>query len=163
MAVISWPVWLALVLFVAAQHGQRGSSPARWVVWTNVAGIVLCATHIVIAMGWVHGWSHAAALEATARQTESVYGLRWGGGVYVNYLFAGVWAFDTWWHSRANRPSNVRWLRLVLRVFYLIVIANAAVVFARPHVRLLGVGLVATLLFAWRPTGPETQAARTAL
>jgi hypothetical protein len=161
---IYWTIWFALVLFVAAQYGQRTSAHLpRWAVWTNVAGIVLCAIHIVITMGLVHGWSHAAALEATAQQTESVYGLRWGGGIYVNYLFVGVWTFDTWWHSRPNRPSGDRWLRLPLRVFYLMVIANAAVVFARPHMRVLGVGLVVALLYAWRPTRPETQRARAAL
>jgi hypothetical protein len=154
MPVIYWTIWFALVLFVAAQYGRRARTTAgrvpRWVVWTNVTGIALCVIHIVIAMGSVHGWSHAAAFESTARQTASVYGVRWGGGVYVNYLFVCAWAFDAWWHARANRPFDVRWLRLALRAFYLIVIANAAVVFARPHTRVLGAGLVAALVYAWR-------------
>jgi hypothetical protein len=31
-----------------------------------------------------------AVLE-TARQTDAVYGVSWGGGVYVNYLFVAAW------------------------------------------------------------------------
>jgi hypothetical protein len=166
MPVIYWTIWLALVLFVAAQYGQRASRARggpRWVVWANTAGIAFCVVHIVITMGSVHGWSHAAALEATARQTESVFGFRWGGGVLFNYLFVAVWALDTWRHARAKPRGRAPWLRHALRLFYFIVIVNAAVVFARPHLRVLGVGLVAALLYAWRPTGPETQAARTTL
>ena len=34
----------------------------------------------------------------TARQTAAVYGVAWGGGVYVNYLFVGVWLAELlWW------------------------------------------------------------------
>jgi hypothetical protein len=153
--VLFWTIWLALVLFVTAQYGQgtwtSGRTVPRWILWTNLAGITLCAIHIVITMGSVHDWSHAAALEATAHQTASVYGLQWGGGVYFNYLFVAAWAFDTWRHSRANRRDAAPWLRTLLRVFFLIVIVNAAVVFARPHTRILGAGLVAALLYAWRP------------
>ena len=64
----------------------------RWVHAANAAGLALCVIHIGLAMGSVHGWSHAAAIDATAIQTDSVYGLRWGGGVFVNYLFVIVWA-----------------------------------------------------------------------
>ena len=150
-----WTIWLALVLFVAAQYGTRMSVPESrapgWVAWANATGIALCVTHIVITMGSVHGWSHTAALEATARQTASVYGLRWGGGVYFNYLFVAAWAFDAWRHSRAKPGFASPWLRQLLRIFYLIVIVNAAVVFARPHTRVLGAGLIVAMLYAWRP------------
>jgi hypothetical protein len=165
--VIYWTIWLALVVFVAGQYGQRSRTTAgrvpRWVVWANATGITFCVVHIVVTMGSVHGWSHAAALEATARQTASVYGLRWGGGIYFNYLFVAGWAFDTWRLTRTNPRQQAPWLRHALRLFYFIVIVNAAVVFARPHMRVLGAGLVAVLVYAWRPTGPETHEARTAL
>jgi hypothetical protein len=137
--VLFWTIWIALVLFVVAQYGQRASTSGRglprWVLWTNAIGIALCVSHIVITMGSVHGWSHAAAIEATARQTQSVYGLRWGGGVHFNYLFVAAWAVDAWWHARANGRAGVPLVRKLLRVFFLIVIVNAAVVFARPHTR----------------------------
>jgi hypothetical protein len=165
--VLFWTIWVSLVLFVAAQYEQRAWTPGRLlprrVLWTNLAGIALCVIHIIITMGAVHGWSHSAALEATAGQTASVYGWRWSGGVYVNYLFVAAWAFDAWRHSRGNPRHASPWQRQVLRVFYFLVIVNAAIVFARPHTRALGVGLVAALLYAWRPLRRETQRAGAAL
>lgn len=143
--------WIALILFVAAQYGRRGATAARWVLPVNVSGLALCVTHIVIAMTSVHGWSHAAAIEATARSTEAVYGLRWGGGLFVNYLFVVVWAADTWWsRPGADRPAGNRAVRWLLRIFYAVVIFNATVVFARWPMRLVGVCLVIALLVAWR-------------
>ena len=116
----------------------------------NIAGLVLCVTHIGIAMASVHGWSHASAIDATARSTAAVYGLRWGGGVFVNYLFVAVWAVDAWWSSIRGDRAEISGLRLALRLFYAIVIVNAAVIFARWPLRLVGVCLVIALFVAWR-------------
>jgi hypothetical protein len=149
-------IWAALVLFVAAQHGQSRISsrrPSRLVAWTNAIGLTLCIIHIVLAMASVHGWSHAAAMDATARRTESVYGWRWAGGVYVNYLFVLVWALDAWLaRSHRDRLFDAPAVRWPVRIFYAIVIFNAAVVFARGSMRVFGVVLVASLLLAWRKT-----------
>ena len=78
---------------------RRASRRAgRGPVWC--AGLVACVAHILIAMAYRHGWSHEAAVLETARQTAAVYGLAWGGGVYVNYLFVGVWLAEiAWWRS----------------------------------------------------------------
>ena len=143
-------IWIALILFVAAQYGRRGATTARWVLPVNAAGLALCVIHIVIAMTSVHGWSHAAAIDATARSTEAVYGLRWGGGLFVNYLFVAVWAADAWW-SRAGTDPRVEnraggW---IVRIFYAVVIFNATVVFARWPMRIVGVCLLIALLVAW--------------
>ena len=102
-----------------------------------------CVIHIAIAVGSVHEWSHAAAIEATAIQTESVYGLRWGGGVFVNYLFAIVWALEAWWRTRSRAFSESRFARWMIRTFYVVVVFNAAVVFARGSTRAAGAVLVA--------------------
>lgn len=143
-------IWIALILFVAAQYGRRGATTARWALPVNAAGVTLCVIHILIAMTSVHGWSHAAAIEATARSTEAVYGWRWGGGLFVNYLFVAVWAVDAW-RSRtgADRPAENRAARWALRIFYAIVIFNATVVFARWPMRIVGVCLMIALVVAW--------------
>ncbi len=155
-------IWLALGCFVVAQYGQRDSRLLpRWAPAANVLGLALCAIHIVIAIGSVHGWSHAAATEATARQTAAVYGLRWGGGVVVNYLFVAVWALDAW--RRAHGRVDAPLVRVTLRAFYAIVIVNAAVVFARGPMRIVGLLLVAALLYAWRPRRPLKHASAAAL
>ena len=142
-------IWIALTLFVIAQHGLRRAGTARWVLPINIAGLVLCVTHIVIAMASVHGWSHASAIEVTARSTAAVYGLRWGGGVFVNYLFVAVWAVDAWRAYLRGDRAEFWGLRFALRLFYAIVIVNAAVVFARWPMRIVGVCLVIALVTAW--------------
>jgi len=143
-------IWIALILFVAAQYGRRGATTARWVLPVNAAGLALCVIHTVIAMTSVHGWSHTAAIEATARNTQAVYGLRWGGGLFVNYLFVAVWAVDAWWsRPGADRPADNRVVRWSLRIFFAIVIFNATVVFARWPMRIVGVCLMIALVVSW--------------
>jgi hypothetical protein len=69
--------------------------------------------------------------------------------VYVNYAFAGLWLADAiWWRASPegyrHRSAAVTW---ALRVFYFVVILNAAVIFASARGRLVGVPLVTAL--AW--------------
>jgi hypothetical protein len=47
-----------------------------------------------------------------------------------------------------SRPSSATWS---LRIFYLIVLINAAIVFASGLRAVAGLLLVATLLWIWRP------------
>lgn len=150
-------IWVALSLFVAGEagkHALESASPAKrwaWRAWTLGAG--LCVLHMVIAFGVRHGWSHSAAVTETARQTAEVYGVAWGGGVYVNYLFASLWLAEAaWWRTdpRAylGRPHWITWL---LRGFYYVIVFNAALVFASPAGRVAGVPLVVALAWIWRP------------
>jgi hypothetical protein len=149
-------IWMSLALFATAQYGfrwpRRGLRPPAWTHAANAAGLALCVAHITFAMGSVHGWSHEAAAHATAAQTESVYGWRWGGGLFVNYLFVIVWAVEAFFRRRPNGSfvdgAGVTW---ALRIFYGMVIFNAAIVFARGSMRALGVLIVTALLLAWRP------------
>jgi hypothetical protein len=143
-----WTIWTALILFAAGAAGRRHH--AAWARWSWVAGVLLLVIHIGIAMATAHDWSHAAAIAATARATNAVFGLDWGGGVYANYLFLIVWAADTaLWHAR--RPRAITW---TLRIFYLVMILNAAVIFAAGSRRFLGAAIVGTLLWSWRPLRP---------
>jgi len=150
-------IWAALCLFVAGETGKRAlerSGPANrwaWPAWT--LGAALCVLHMGIALGVRHHWSHPAALAETARQTAEVYGVNWGGGVYVNYLFASLWLAEAgWWRadprSYFRRP---RWITWLLRGFYFVILFNAVLVFASPAGRVAGVPLVAALAWAWRP------------
>ena len=150
-------IWAALLLFCSGETGRAraraGGASIPWAWWTYSAGALLCAIHIAIAMGVAHGWSHDAAIAATARQTMAIYGLNWGGGVYVNYAFVAVWLFDAWrWRQQAfrgaRRADAVTW---AIRGFFLIVVLNAAVIFATGPRRLAGAVLVAWLLWLWRP------------
>ena len=145
-------IWIALALFVAGEYEPRTSRSLQPVArMLFLFGALICAAHIVLAMSQVHGWSHAAAVDATARQTAQVYGVRWGGGVYVNYAFVAVWLADA--IARLTSPASVARrspaLRWVMRVFYFVVIANAAVIFARPERRWMGAVACALIGIAW--------------
>lgn len=146
-------IWLALLLFAAGEIGRRrvdarGVAPAwAWPVFT--AGAVVCVLHVLAAYHWRYGWSHADVVRETARQTSAVYGLDWGGGVYVNVAFVCCWIADAmWWRVDPDRPRPRRAVAL-LRAFYFVIIFNAAIVFARGAGRLAGLALVAVLLWAW--------------
>jgi hypothetical protein len=148
-------IWLALAGFLVGEAGKArrfrtGVSPRwAWPVWC--AGLVACVIHIAIAMAHVHGWSHASAVMETARQTEAVYGVSWGGGVLVNYLFVAVWLGElVWWRVDPRRYFGQRaWCVWAVRVFYLLIVVNAAVIFAAPARRLAGVAVTAALLAVW--------------
>jgi hypothetical protein len=149
-------IWIALALFVAGEAGKRSGQPGiarryAWAFWFS--GALLCALHIAIAFAERHGWSHDAAVRETARQTAAVYGIDWNGAIYVNYLFVAVWAIEAWWWRTRPaeyfaRPRSLTW---GLRIFYLVVIANAAVIFAGTPGRVAGIPLVAALVWQWRP------------
>ena len=144
-------IWVAMVLFVAGETGKRRAphSPWPWRAWT--IGAVFCAAHMVIAMGFHHGWSHEHAIRETAARSAAVYGFGWSGGLYVNYAFLILWIAETlWWavdpDSYSRRSPVVTWL---LRVFYAIIIVNGVVIFASAPGRVAGVTLSAWLAWIW--------------
>ena len=153
-----WTIWIALLLYCAGESGRRrvragGSAPWAW--WVFAFGAVLCAIHIGVAMKTAHAWSHEAAIAATARQTVAVYGVNWGGGVFVNYAFVAVWLLDAWrWRrqSAGRQPADdARVITWMTRLFFLVIILNGAVIFAGGTRRIAGALLVAWLLWIWRP------------
>jgi hypothetical protein len=152
-------IWVALALFTLAEAGKGRLSQHRavpawaWPAWLSGAG--LCTVHLALALAGRHGWSHEAAVRETARQTAAVYGINWGGGVYVNYCFVAAWWIEAWWwraypSAYFGRRRAITW---ALRAFYFLIIVNAVIVFASVPRRALGVVLVGALVWIWRP-GP---------
>ena len=156
MTAVFATIWVALVLFVAAESGRAFSPPGKklpsWVWWTFVAGWALAIVHTLLAFGVVHGWSHDDAVASTARQTKAMFGRPFGAGVYVNYLFFAVWLADAWWWRAAPagyvRPAAATWM---LRAFYMVMIVNAAVIFVPGVRRYFGLLLVSWLARIWAP------------
>lgn len=152
-ALLYLSIWISLSLFALAEVARARTARA-WPRAVSAAGLVLMIVHILIAMGWRHDWSHTSALAATAAQTGDVYGLDWGGGVYVNYVFVVLWMFAVlgrrgcWGeqHGAGRPPHAIVWAG---RWVFLIIIANAAIIFAGGWRRLLGVTIVAALAGAW--------------
>ena len=147
-------IWLSMLLFAAGDSGRsfspRASDPPRWAWWAFTAGLALAIVHTILAYGLVHAWSHGEAVRRTALQTEAIYGITFGGGIIVNFIFLGVWLADAWWWRVAPggyvRPATAVW---ALRAFYLVIIFNAAVVFAAGLRRIFGLLLVSWMIRSW--------------
>ena len=159
-----WTVRLSLTLYAAAlgvmilgRHRADYLREAR-LAWS--VGCVLLWLHLAAAFHFVHDWSHHAAYEATARDTQAVLGWPFGAGVYFNYLFAAVWTADVgwWWKVGATAPlTRSRWITLLVHGFLLFMVFNATVPFGSGSVRWVAVGgfvlLGALALRTWRLAG----------
>ncbi|MCA9266957.1 MAG: hypothetical protein KDA41_00725, partial [Planctomycetales bacterium] len=155
---IRWTIRLSMGLFAAAlaEALWRGRLPgaagvSRW-LWTLGCGLFLA--HVAAAFHFYHGWSHAHAVADTAAKTRAAIGWEFGGGVYVNHLFALAWTIDVaWsWLAQASHRARPRWLAAGLHCFLLFIAVNGLIVFKGGAVRWVSVA-VATLLIlvgAWR-------------
>jgi hypothetical protein len=146
-------IWIGLTLFVAGEAGRCSASTVRpapsWAWWAFVIGLLLTTVHTLLAFDLVHNWVHGDAVRSTAMQTEAVFGVAVGWGVYVNYAFLAVWLADAlWWRANpgGHRLREVTW---TLRAFYLVMLVNGAIVFAAGARRLLGIVLVGALCVCW--------------
>jgi hypothetical protein len=148
-------IWLTLAGYAAGVFIFRLSRGRyRWdriarISWT-VACIALIA-HVASAFHFYHSWSHGQAHDDTARQTAAVFGLEWGGGLYVNYALIAAWLADVawWWYSLERyrlRPASLvaAWQGFLLFVFF-----NATVVFETGAVRLIGLVLTLSICSVW--------------
>jgi hypothetical protein len=147
-------IWASMVALAASEWARRrrvrfGSlSPLA----LSVVGLATLVVHIAIAIFHHHGGDHAAAVADTARLTEQVYGVAWGGGVYVNYAFVATWAAYVWrWRAHAEPLDDTNLWLVAIRAALFVIIVNALVVFASPLTRPLGIILCLVLAWAWRP------------
>ena len=90
------PVRTETTTAVVEQTQGATKSPAevsrRRLAWRLewAAYIALCF-HTAAAFHFHHDWSHARAVAATARQTEEILGLGFGGGIFFNYAVLILW------------------------------------------------------------------------
>jgi hypothetical protein len=134
-----------LALRISASRSGARLAWAR-LAWTT--GFLAYVFHVVFAFQFFYGWSNATAYAATARRTEELTGIAWGGGLYANYVFTVLWAADVswWWHNPSSyraRPRSAEW---AVQGFLGFIAFNGAVVFATGAVRWLG--LAGCLLLA---------------
>jgi hypothetical protein len=104
--------------------------------------------HALAAMGFYHQWSHWLALEDTARQTQSLLGVRVGIGIYFNYAFVLVWLADAmWWIGLPKSyESRSRWITGTVYGFLIFIAINGTIVFASGIVRWISMAAVVVLL-----------------
>ncbi len=136
LSLLAW--WAASVLTVL-RHGRGWPATHRTArtLWTG--GVVLFVAHVLAAFHFVHGWSHAAAVEQTAQEVASHpwLGFRFGAGVYVNETFGVVWLADVvwWWVAPASRDRRPAALTAALHALFVVMVFSGAVVFERGTVR----------------------------
>ena len=134
---------LAFVLWwvpVAGMLGHGVADRRSCLSLIGLSGAAVMLAHIVLSFHVVHDWSHSAAVEETARQTDAVVGVNWGGGVWLNYVFALIWLGDAGWRwfdpqGYVRRP---RALSLAVHGFLAFIWFNATVVFGSPFFRVIG-------------------------
>lgn len=138
---------LGLRLWASSGGGERFA--AARLFWT--AGCLAYLAHVAAAFHFEDGWSHAHAWQHTAERTAEVTGWRWGGGLYVNYAFALLWAADAAWSWVDARGYQARpaWVAAMLHAFMLFVAFNATVVFGRGVIRWWGLAAAGLLAAAW--------------
>jgi hypothetical protein len=142
----------------AAVFGTIAASVVCWAIaecmasraaWT--LGAVLASVHAAVAFAVFYGGSHEVARVETMRQTEALTGVRFGGGIYVNYAFLAIWIGDAawWWASPGWRSMRPRAVDAAIRGFIFFIMVNGAVVFADGLARVLGGVAVAAVAVAW--------------
>ena len=144
-------VWVAVIGYASAVclllDCRRVHDRSARLAWT--VGCMFFAAHVCLAFHYFYGWSHRTGLEETALQTEELVGVRQGEGLYLNYVFAIVWAVDgLWWWSVGERRYRER-NRLIttgLHTFMAFMIFNGAVVFGSGPVRIFGLVLTGVVL-----------------
>jgi hypothetical protein len=112
----------ALILILYSNSGN-----ARF-FWTTALALYL--VHVYCAFQYVYSWSHAVAYRETARQTADLFGLNWGGGLYLNYLFTVVWCADClwWWLNPRTYSTRPRSISLSVHALLAFMFMNATIV-----------------------------------
>lgn len=149
-------IWLTMVAYMIGSGFFALPDRIRWrdhatrLAWTTAC--VSLIAHFICAFQFYHGWSHSAAYLDTASQTNSVVGLNWGGGLFINYALLLVWLADLgwWWVGGLSSYRNRPWpLLAIWHSFLIFIIFNATVVFKDGVVRSLGVAICICLVFSW--------------
>ncbi|MBL8234466.1 MAG: hypothetical protein JNL98_38570 [Bryobacterales bacterium] len=142
---------LALIALRVSRHSEAQRGEAR-LLWT--AGCLLYLVHVWSAFEYKHAWSHAKAVEDTARQTADMSGVNWGGGVWFNYVFTLIWSADViwWWRNAAAYQRRARWLDGVVHGYLAFMFFNGAVVFAKGPSRIVNALAAILLAIVWLST-----------
>ena len=119
-----WTARIAAALWVCALVWMwRG----RWqrARWASTLGVLVYLAHVWCAFALHYGWSHAVAYRETARQTRELFGVDWGGGLWLNYAFTAVWIGEA--GALWLRPGWSLW-RAAVQAFLGFMVINATVV-----------------------------------
>jgi len=156
-------IWISILSYVlgaiafALRKQTVNIDAITRVAWT--IGIGALVAHFATAFHFYHHWSQLDAYRETARQTNEVFGLNWGGGLFINYGLLALWIADVgWWWARGLESYRLRPLPIVLlwHGFVVFILFNALVVFKDGWQRWAGVVICIILCWAWIRTGIRT-------
>ncbi len=106
--------------------------------WLYTAACAFFLAHVACAFHFYHGWSHQAALDDTAQQTEEMLGFAFGEGIYFSYLFTLLWVVDIVWLWLWPR-QRMGWLTAAVQLYMAFIALNGAVVFESGVTRWVGI------------------------
>jgi hypothetical protein len=161
-------IWAAVAGYAAGaaafalSGGRVGWERAARLAWTFACSALFA--HVACAFHFYHGWGHESAYLDTARQTYEVFGLDWGGGLYINYALMAGWVIDVaWWWLRGpdSYRRRPRTLTFVWHGFLLFIFFNATVVFKSGAARWAGLGVCLGVSAVWWLGGRGLQNRRT--
>jgi hypothetical protein len=150
---------LGALAFGFSRNRYKWDSIARLAL---TAGCVALLAHVACAFHFYHGWSHESAYRETARQTAEVFGVDWGGGLYINYAFIIGWILNvvSWWRGLDLYRSLPVSLLIGWQVFMLFIFFNATVIFGKGALRWIGLGVCLAVCFVWRLNAEVTSQGR---
>jgi hypothetical protein len=145
---------LSLVYYAAAAVLLLQMQPADWAGGPAFALARSCWTlawltfliHLGMAGHFFHHWSHAHAVEHTARATGGN-----GWGIYVSHTFTLLWTLDVvaWRFRPAWYAARPAWIDWALHAFMAIIIFNGTVIFEQGFIRWAGLLMFVGLGVLW--------------
>ena len=159
-------IWVTLagycagVALLALPRKKQSWERAARLAWT-IACISLLA-HAACAFHFYHEWSQDSAYRETARQTAEVFGINWGGGLYINYALMAFWVADVvwWWRGLCAYRRRPRALVVIWQGFLMFIFFNATVVFKTGPLRFTGLFLCLGLCLLWWRSAARGSASR---
>ena len=149
-----WAIRIAVACYLLRVTLRlRFSSPTpsilSLVLW--ITGCIAYLIHVLLAFHAFHGWSHDAAVQFTADETERVVGVHRGEGVWVNYVFAFIWVADCIRLARSHlrKTTTLKQIDAFVDVFFALMMFSATVIFGPHYYRVLAVPIIAFWLWLW--------------
>lgn len=145
---LSLALYAAAAMLMMAMDGDdwTAKSPrGDWARWLWTLAWLTFIVHLGMAFHYFHHWSHAHAMQHTARRS----GL--AEGIYVSHLFTLLWTCDvlTWWLRPQVYARRAAWIGRTLHAFMIFMIFNGTVVYETGLIRWAGLAGCSLLAAEW--------------